>query len=307
MRILVTGGSGFIGRQAITVLLEAGIDDLHVVALTTLQDEFPTITWHRIDLLDPDARRDLIARLRPSHLLHLAWTTEPGRFWHDSRNVDWVAASIDLTQRFIDAGGRRLVAAGSCAEYSPTEARPCVEAETRRRPQTLYGIAKDAFQRVLAGYAPAAGLSHAWGRVFLLYGPHEPAQRLVPYVIQQLLAGELALCASGQPLRDFMHVRDVGAAFAALLLSEVEGAVNIASGRPLSLADMIRRIGRLLDQEALIRLGAQPDRSHEPQYLTADVGRLRDEVGFRPRYGLDDGLRATIAWWREDQAQTAPR
>jgi nucleoside-diphosphate-sugar epimerase len=96
-------------------------------------------------------------------------------------------------------------------------------------------------------------------------------------------------------------VKDVAAAFVSLLASDVTGAVNIASGRPVSLEEVIDKVAVKLGRRHLIRLGAVPAPADEPPSLTAEVGRLRDEVGWSARYSLDQGVEETIEWWRSRQ------
>ena len=194
--VLVTGASGFVGRQAVEALAAMEFD-VHAVARTPLDDSsatWPSATWHRADLLDPAQRRALLDAARPSHLLHLAWETRPGRFWQAPENRTWVEATLELLDAFDDAGGRRAVFAGSCAEYDWSPAAhgngTCREDATPCRPATPYGRAKlAAFERT-ASEAAQRGISHAWGRLFLLYGPFEAEARLVPSVIHSLLAFE---------------------------------------------------------------------------------------------------------------------
>jgi UDP-glucuronate decarboxylase len=152
----------------------------------------------------------------------------------------------------------------------------------------------------LLGSFAAGRFSAAWGRVFHLYGPEEEPSRLVPSVIGALLDGRDALCTEGTQVRDFMHVADLGDAFAALVASPVEGAVNVASGRAIRLADLILEIGAQMDAPDRIRLGARAMPAGELPRVTASVTRLRDEVGWTSARELDRGLAGTIAWWRQE-------
>ena len=95
-----------------------------------------------------------------------------------------------------------------------------------------------------------------------------------------------------------MHVQDVAVAFAALLDSDVEGAVNIASGNPVALKEIVGTIANLLGRSDLVQLGAIPSSRDEPVLLTADTDRLTSEVGWTPRYDLESGLTQTIEWWK---------
>jgi nucleoside-diphosphate-sugar epimerase len=294
-RVLVTGASGFIGRHALAPLARRGFD-VHAVSTRAPAADAPAVAWHQANLLNPPDVARLMDAVRPTHLLHFAWFAVPGQFWTSPENLRWVQASLELLQAFADAGGERFVGAGSCAEYGVSDA-DCDERHTALEPSTLYGTCKHAFHIVVERFA-APRLVAAWGRIFHLYGPDEHPDRLVPAVIGALLDGQPALCTAGTQVRDFLHVEDVAAAFVNLLDSAVRGPVNIASGAPVSVADVVTTIGRYLDRESLVRLGARAIPAHDPPRLTANISRLRDEVGWSPSMTLDRGLSKTIDWWR---------
>jgi nucleoside-diphosphate-sugar epimerase len=117
------------------------------------------------------------------------------------------------------------------------------------------------------------------------------------------MAGEEALCTAGTQVRDFMHVDDVGDAFAALLASGVEGAVNVASGRPVRLADVVMTIARQLNAPHLVRLGARPIPAGELPSITAATVRLRDEVRWSRARDLETGIAQTIESWRQGNSR----
>jgi len=288
-RVLLTGGGGFIGRHAIERLVGRGYD-VHAVAR---QDQPAVrgegVTWHVGDLLNDAFQQSLIAVVRPTHLLHLAWYTAHGKYWTAQENLDWVLASVTLARYFVLAGGRRLVGAGTCAEYDWTN-ESCFAESAATRPATLYGVCKNGVREIVERYSSTHGASSAWGRLFFLYGPGEPAARLVPSLVGPLLRGERAECRYGDHVRDFLHTADAAAAFVALLDSEVTGAVNIASGRPCSLGMMARTIARKLSRPALLHVESRVATSDNPARLTADVQRLSSEVGWRPHFDLDSGL-----------------
>ena len=279
--MLVTGATGFVGRQALAPLAARGYE-VHAVGR------------REVDLLDPDATRRLVEELRPTHLLHFAWYAEPGAFWQSAENERWLAASVQLLKAFALSGGTRAALAGTCAEYDWSGSGLLSEQSTALAPSTPYGEAKNE----LRAAAEELSLSLGWGRIFFLYGPHEDERRLVASVARALLAGLPARTTHGRQVRDFLHVADVGDAFAALLDSEVEGPVNIGSGEGVAVADVVRRIAAIVGRPDLVELGALEPPPGEPPLLVADVGRLRDEVGWLPARSLADGLRDTVDWWR---------
>ncbi len=299
-RVLVTGATGFIGRRALGPLLEAG-HEVHAVSTRPPPGGAPVgVIWHQSDLLaDPG---EIVGSVAPQRLLHLAWYAEHGRFWTAPENVAWVEATLTLVRRFAAAGGERAVVAGSCAEYDWDHGGRCVEGSTPLAPAALYGSAKNATREVLEAASEQLGVAVAWGRVFFLYGPGEDERRLVASVTRALLAGERARTTAGAQVRDFLHVDDVAGAFAALLAGEVTGAVNIGSGEGTPVSEMVWQIARATGRRDLLDVGALPDRAGEPAAIVADVRRLCEEAGFTPAIGLEQGIDATVRWWRAARA-----
>lgn len=297
--VLVTGASGFIGRHTLAPLSERGFR-IHAVARHPLPD--PAAEWHEVDLLDSEQRRSLIDAVRPTHLLHLAWEARHGYFWQAPENLDWAAATLDLVRRFQEKNGRRIVVAGTCAEYdwSPPDLDrvDCREQDSPTRPATLYGVAKVATQQLVSAFARETALSSTWGRVFFPYGPFEPPDRLVPSIIRAIQSGRIATIDNGSVVRDFLHVRDVATALALLTDSAVEGPVNIASGAGIALADLGNRLVGLIGGTDLLTIKERDTGPDNPARLVGDVTRLKHEVGFAPAYELDDGLLQTAGWWQ---------
>lgn len=295
-RVLLTGATGFIGRHCLPLLLETGFQ-VHAVSSRLTGQSQPEVFWHQADILDSVQLTKLIDDVRPTHLLHLAWYTAPGKYWTSLENIRWVRASLELLQVFASKGGNRVVMAGTCAEYDWSYGY-CSESITPLLPSTLYGTCKHSLQMMLSEFSKETGLSSAWGRIFFLYGPHEHPERLVPSVIRSLLLGEPARCSHGKQVRDFMHVKDVASAFVSLMESDVSGPVNIASGRAIELKEIIYKIADKINRRDLVQLGAQSVPESEPPLLIANVSCLSKKLGWLPKLDLDGGLDETIAWWQ---------
>ena len=293
-KILVTGASGFIGKHTLPLLLKA---DHEVYAVSLKKKNENGVKWHQADLKDPSQVQNLITKIQPTHLLHLAWCAEPGKFWTDPENIQWVRASLDLIKHFYKQGGKRVVISGSCAEYDWSKISYS-ENENLGIPATLYGKCKKELQIKAESFCHAANLSFCWVRVFFIYGPYEHPERFVPSVVCSLLNNEIAKCSHGEQKRDFLFVEDVASGFTSILESPVTGIVNIGSGKGIALKDIIEIIGKKIGRGDLIRLGAIPAQKNDPPILIADTKKLTEEVGWTPKFDLNTGLDQTIKWWR---------
>ena len=297
-RVVVTGAGGFVGRHCCAELLTHGFEvhGLYSLHSASVVNRHPQIIPHAVDLFDSPRVEERLQQIRATHLLHLAWIATPGEFWTSPKNLDWAAASRQLVHAFCDAGGQRVVATGSCAEYDWKDGC-CSETRTPIRPGSIYGTAKNSFHEHLTNYSRQVDLSTAWARLFFLYGPHASAQRLPGAIIEPLLQGKTAPCSSGELQRDYVYIADAAAAICRLLDSDVIGSVNIASGTPIRLRDMIQICARQIGREDLVAWGAIPSGNEAP-LVAGDSRRLREELGWSPRVSLEDGLRMTIDWWR---------
>lgn len=298
--LLLTGASGFIGGHAIPKLLERGYQVYGLTSQTTKHSKDSNLRWIKSNLFDYQEIKSVIEEIRPSHLLHLAWVTEPGKFWNSIENGHWVEASLNLVRHFVLNGGRRLVVSGTCAEYD-WEQGVCNERQTPLNPKSFYGSCKRALHLILESYALLSGISFAWGRIFYLFGPSEHPNRLLPAIVSSLLEKKSALLTHGTQKRDFLYVKDVADAFATLLDSALQGAINIASGRAIPRKEIAQTVGQALGCEELLKFGALSTSPLEPVEIVADTERLSSELGWLPKYPLNQAIEETIQWWKQQR------
>lgn len=297
-KVILTGANGFIGKQAIRYL-EKNNYEIHCITTKNINTDSQNVVWHNTDLLNEDKCKDLFKTVRPTHILHFAWYTEPGKYWSSEKNYDWLRASSNILIYFKQFGGERAVFAGTCAEYD-WRSGICSENTTPIKPKTLYGMCKNRLRQDAESFCSENNIIFSWGRIFFLYGENEHPSRLVSSVIKSLLRNEEAKCTHGRQLRDFLYSEDVASAFVHILNSDVNGAINIGSGMPISIKEMIDKISSKLGKPELVKFGEIPVPIDDPPLIVADIKKLKEEVGWKPKYSLDQGLDKTIEWWRKN-------
>lgn len=295
MRVLVTGGSGFVGRAVVDRLAADGVD----VHATSRRSRSAPGTWHAADLTEPSAAHDVMAAIQPTHLVHAAWFQASGTARASGAdNLEWTEISLRLLREFAASGGTRYVGLGSCFEYDVTE--PVLSETTALRPHTLYGHCKAAIGQTSLAFGAAVDLSVAWARGFFMYGPGEGRTRLVADVALSLLAGRRVRTTDGRQRRDFLHVADVADALVALLASDYRGAINIGSGEAVPVRRVVEIIADLAGGLDRVDFGALARAEDDPPVVLADAGLARETLDWVPRISLEAGLADTVEHWRRE-------
>jgi nucleoside-diphosphate-sugar epimerase len=300
MKIFLTGASGFIGSHVARLLVRRG-DEVHVLLRrgsdrSRIEDIAPLLRVIEGDLTQTEALSAPLAAMRPDVALLFGWYAEPGKYLRAPENIALLHANIDLASRLARVGCRKVVAAGTCFEYDTDLG--FLSESTPSRPRNLYAASKLSCYLILEQLLAGSETKLAWVRLFYQYGPHEHPARIIPSVMLSLLQGLTAKVTPGEQIRDFLHVEDVARAVVAVADSELTGPVNIGSGRPVSIREIVQRIGALTGCPDLIRLGEIPYGPGDPRFICADNRKLREGTGWCPAVGLDDGLRSTLEWWR---------
>jgi UDP-glucuronate decarboxylase len=310
MRVFLTGATGFVGAH-VARLLAQHRHEVHALVLDGDAEDrafaerlgAEAIVRVRGNLLEPSSYAAALEALRPDACVHLGWYANPKDYLTARVNVDLLAASGALGAKLVDLGCRRIVGAGTCFEYDTSLG--FLSESSLLGPRHLYSTCKRALFDVMTQLTRPSVTSFAWTRLFFLYGPYESRGRLVPAVIDALLAGEEARVTTGEQIRDFMHVADAAAAIVHVLETEqLSGAVNVGSGRPVAVREVVETIARVLGKSERVAWGAVPARANDPPFVCANVMKLTAS-GFRPALDLDSGIRNTIAWTAENARRSA--
>jgi GDP-4-dehydro-6-deoxy-D-mannose reductase len=293
VKVLITGGSGFVGRYLATHCAEQGDD---VVTLDRSGDE-------PIDITDREATHAALAKHEPEVVYHLAALSHVGDSWSDPSAVYRV--NIEGTAHVLDgaraAAVRRVVVVGSAEEYGRVEAADLpLREDAPLRPTTPYGVSKIAASYLALQAYLAYGLDVIRVRAFSHTGPGQSDRFLVPALAGRVAAAEREQrdeirAGSLDPVRDLSDVRDVVRAYRLLAEHGTAGAVyNVCSGSGVSVREIADHL--LAAARRPLRITVDPDlvRPVEVPRLVGDASRLRADTGWRPAYGLDETLAAVL-------------
>ena len=208
--------------------------------------------------------------------------------------------SLKLLEIARDSGCRCWVGLGSQAEYGPYEG--VLTEELPPRPATLYGVVKLCLGHLSGKLCEIYGIRFVWLRLLAAYGPMDDPGHMIPYIILSLLRGQKPALTHGGQRWDYLHVADAARAIWKVANSpDVQGVFNLCSGRALSVRSIAERIRDLMDPGLLLGFGEIPYGPDQRMALEADVSRLRDATGWTPQVPLDDGLKATVDWYRNHE------
>jgi len=318
MRILVTGGAGFIGGHCLMRLLGAGHELVVVDTLTALptarEQKLATLalaartgpTLHLpIDVRERDA---IIAAVgRADVVIHLA--ALPGVAPSMQRPYDYASVNLAGTAAMLEVaaavGARRVVFASSSSVYGDGGGAPQREDAAAVRPESPYGATKRACELMASAWSPVAGIGVTALRFFTVYGPGQRPDMAVHTFMRRIAFGE-PVHVRGDAGRDFVHVEDVARAVELAAGRTTSGLeiFNVGTGVGTSLADLVALIGRTLDRTPRVGADLAPwpgDVAH----TRADPARAATELGFRAAIDLEAGLASAWAWQRAASGPTA--
>jgi len=304
VRVMVTGGAGFVGRELVRLLstkAEVLVADLLRYGtpdwLTGDQTDF---SFSRVDIRDPDTTRSLIEEFQPDVIVHLAAIHYIPECDTDPANA--VATNVAGTVNLLAAcaPGTRFVFASSGAVYQPDEA-PHREFESTLGPADIYGITKLQGEEYVRAFARDRGLPATIVRLFNVIGPGETNPHLLPAIVTQLHAGAQTIdLGNTWPKRDYIDVLDAAGGFAAAALgTNSEGepceTVNLGSGQQYSVDEILAAMRSVLGLTFEVRQDPSRMRAVDRPYLGADITHIRDVFGWSPAHTLDETLSRTWA------------
>lgn len=319
MKILVTGGAGYVGSHAVRVLVARGFD---VVVLDDLSkghtEAVPPGLLETGSLLDRTRVEEVFDRHRPEAVMHFASHCAVGESVEDPRKYfrDNLTGAIQLFEAVLDHGVRRVVFSSTCAIYGDPVTVPMDE-DHPQAPVNPYGETKLAIEKMLRAYDAAYGLRSACLRYFNAAGAdpaggigekHDPEGHLIPRILDVAYAGTGAVTVNGTDhptpdgtcIRDYVHVTDLGHAHALALAwmarEDRSGAFNLGTGTGRSVAEVVDVVRRVTGKPIATIEG--PRREGDPPALVARSDRARRELGWEPRHSSIETIVETAWAWR---------
>ena len=289
MKILVTGGSGFIGTNIIALLESKGIDAINY-DLKTCFDILDSKT-----LLEKTKGVDAIMHLAAKVRVHEC-EENPA----ETLRVNALGTENVLCAAAENSVGKVIIAS-SAAVYGNNPNIPLKET-AHAAPLNIYGLSKLAAEKIALNYSERRGLHVTCFRIFNVYGPGQdassPYSAAIPLFISRALRNQdLVIYGDGLQTRDFIYVKDVANIFFSALNGALGGKIiNVASGKTISIFDLAKQIITATNSESKIK--HEPARNSDIKQSVADMA-LASQSSMAPAFALEQGLNETIAWFRK--------
>ena len=310
MRALVTGGAGFIGSHIVRRLLATGyevrvVDNLSTGRLSNLDEVIGDVEFFDIDIRDADALRSPMVGCQA--VVHLAALPSVPRSIADpaASHEANATGTLNVLNTAREAGISRVVSASSSSIYGAARELPKRES-MRPLPISPYAVSKLAAESYCRSFYEVYGLEAVALRYFNVFGPRQDPNSeyaaVIPKFIRAFRIGESpVIFGDGEQSRDFTYVENVvNANMSALTTEGIGGRVyNIACGAGISLNEIAGRLREELGADVEPIHG--PDRLGDVRHSLADISAARDELGYEPTVTLEEGIRLTVNYYREQE------
>jgi nucleoside-diphosphate-sugar epimerase len=309
-RILITGANGFIGSRLVKKLLDSGHEVGIIVRessdLRRIGTILDRITVFKGDIRNCDDVSEIVAKFTPDAILHLVtyYAVE-----HTSSEVNVmmetnVMGTINLLESARVNKVKLFVNTSTCAVYEQKDR--ALSENDPVSPQNLYALTKLHAEEACKFYALNYGVDGISLRLFPPYGPGDHERRLIPYLIHSFSMNQIPQMTTGEQKWDFVFVDDIIDAYIAVIsvypLKEHYEVINIGTGNPWSVKQMVQIIMHMMNKNIGLSWGALPHRKNEVWFNSADIRKASALLGWKPVTDIHDGIRMTIEYFTQQRA-----
>ncbi len=305
-RVIITGGTGFVGANLARRLLQEG----HEVHLLVRQGYAPwrieairaDVRLHEVDLGDEESLSPVVNKIRPDWVFHLATHGA----YSSQNNLSLIVqtnivGTVNLVEACLKTGFEAFVNTGSSSEYGFKNHAP--SENEWLEPNSYYAVGKASATLFCRYTAQSRGVRLPTLRLYSVYGPYEEPTRLMPTLIVRGLRGQLPPLVNPDIARDYVYVNDVSDAYllAATREGQEPGAVyNLGTGVQTSLGEAVAAARKLMDIAVEPVWGAMANRQWDTSVWVADHRKAIDDLGWLPEVTFERGLDRMLAWFRDN-------
>ena len=296
-KVLVTGGRGFLGSHLCRRLLNCGVE-VHATSRHPQSQETTQMQWWQADLQDISVVRDLLRKIKPDVIYHLAGSVgaSPSLELILPTFHSLLLSTVNLLTAVAETGCRRIILTGSLTEPQIGKSEPI--------PGSPYAASKWAANAYGRMFHELFATPCVIVRPFMTYGPGQDPRKIIPAVILSFLKGEAPMLSSGRWEADWVYVDDVTEGFLKVAVApQIDGAtIDLGSGQLVSVQAIVDQLTEIVGNGLKPLFGALPDRPLE-QVRVADIVDTHAKLGWKASISLETGLKQTVEWYRRQEVK----
>jgi len=309
-KVFITGATGFIGANLLRRLVQEDKFEIHISMekgsdTWRIADVLEKVVKHEVDIMDYDSLKSLMDEIKPDYIFHLAmYGGYPNVESDESKTLSVsLLGTYNMLRATLDIDYKCFVNTGTRSEYG-VKLDPMKETDILE-PDSVYAVSKAASTLLCQSFAKKYDKPVTTLRIFSVYGYYEYSARfrLIPDVILHCLKDEDVEMSSGEQKRDFVFIEDVVEAYVLAMEKPVNGGsvFNVGTGNDSVVKDVAEKIVSKMGSDIKLNYNSEIKESSENSIsLRADISKIKTELGWEPRFSLDEGLDKTISWFKEN-------
>ncbi len=295
MRVFITGGTGFIGKNVVNQLEKEGFSIL-LLTRASKENIFSIIKSKKVDIVSGDLSdinkwETKLKQFKPDTTIHLAWEEIPD--YGVETSIKNLKYGLNLFEELAEIGCKKIICTGSCWEYGKNQGK--ISEDLPVKFSNAFTAAKNALHWLGREIAKENNIQFIWTRLFYVYGPGQRVNSLIPYIIKCVKEGKKPKIRTPSVRNDFIYVKDVAKAIVAILENCNQSTVyNIGSGYSTSIQDIVKIVYSELNLQYKPKDKVFKSYNIDFDYFWADISKIKKEVGWEPKITIEEGIQKII-------------